>query len=132
MNKTLILAITIAVASFGCAEDAVETITTSSPAPVLDKASIVEETVTSIVGEKVVTDESILEDAMAAVAAADAALASTSEVNFENIDSNLDGVISITEAQNDEGLLTIFPDLDLDNTGDLSEVEYEKFTMLFN
>ena len=52
------------------------------------------------------------------------------EANFQAIDTNLDGVISLTEAENQEKLLAAFPDLDLDKTGDLNEEEFKKFVMV--
>ena len=52
------------------------------------------------------------------------------EANFQAIDTNLDGVISLIEAENQEKLLAAFPDLDLDQTGDLNEEEFNKFVMV--
>jgi Ca2+-binding EF-hand superfamily protein len=52
------------------------------------------------------------------------------EANFQAIDTNLDGVISLTEAEGQDTLLAAFPDLDLDKTGDLNEDEFKKFVMV--
>lgn len=50
--------------------------------------------------------------------------------SFQTIDTDQDNTISLTEAENAEGLVNVFLDIDLDRTGDLSEVEYNKFTMV--
>lgn len=52
------------------------------------------------------------------------------EANFQAIDTNLDGVISLTEAEGQDKLLAAFPDLDLDKTGDLNADEFKKFVMV--
>lgn len=52
------------------------------------------------------------------------------EANFQAMDKNLDGVISLTEAEGQDKLLAAFPDLDLDKTGDLNEGEFKKFVMI--
>jgi len=49
---------------------------------------------------------------------------------FEAIDTNVDGFISLTEAENKKGLLNAFPDLDLNRDGNLTETEYEKFAAM--
>ena len=53
------------------------------------------------------------------------------KTSFKAIDLNLDGLISLTEAEHTQGLLTAFPDLDVNQDGDLTEIEYKKFAMLF-
>jgi len=52
------------------------------------------------------------------------------EANFQAMDKNLDGVISLAEAEGQDKLLAAFPDLDLDKTGDLNEGEFKKFAMI--
>lgn len=89
MNKSLILALTIAFSSFVSADEIVI-------------PSVVDEAVPSI---------------------------AENMPSFQTMDTNQDNAISLTEAEAKEGLLTVFLDIDLDRTGDLSEVEYNKFVM---
>ena len=52
------------------------------------------------------------------------------EITFKAIDTNVDGFISLAEAENKKGLLHAFPDLDLNRDSNLTETEYEKFTTI--
>ena len=52
------------------------------------------------------------------------------EITFQSIDTNADGVISLTEVSDKEDLLLAFAELDLDKNGDLTEIEYNKFREL--
>lgn len=69
---------------------------------------------------------------VASPALADEVAASTAPAvtSFKTLDANQDNVISRTEAEEQKELLSAFIDIDVDRTGDLSEVEYNKFAML--
>ena len=118
MNKTLILAFTIAFATFGCAEEdsAVsgmkDEVITSNATSETGTSNKIDETVISST-----TDNADVSNAM-------------NKISFQAIDTNLDGIINRKEAEADNKLLDSFIALDLDKTGDLNEVEYNKFVML--
>ena len=118
MNKTLILALTIVFATFGCTEEdtaasgMADEVVTSDAASETDTASKIDETVISST-----TSDADVSDAMI-------------HSSFQAIDTNQDGIINMTEAEADTELLGAFIELDLDKTGDLNEVEYNKFVMV--
>ena len=66
----------------------------------------------------------------AALVDAGAAPAASVEKSFKSLDANQDNVISRTEAEGQTELLNAFIDIDIDRTGDISEVEYNKFATL--
>lgn len=51
-------------------------------------------------------------------------------VSFKALDVSLDGFVSLDEVGDNEGLLESFIELDLDKSGDLSEVEFNKLTTI--
>ncbi|MFT6985989.1 MAG: hypothetical protein ACJAT7_001810 [Psychromonas sp.] len=133
MNKTLILAFTIAFATFGCTE---EEATSSDMADEVVTSNATSETVTSSEIDETVlsstTDNAEVSDQAVAANTADKEVIydAMNQMSFQAIDTNLDGVINRMEAEADTKLLGAFITLDLDKTGDLNEVEYNKFVML--
>jgi len=49
------------------------------------------------------------------------------DTKFQASDLNLDGLISLEEAEIDEALIKAFSTLDLDGTGDLTKDEFSQF-----
>jgi hypothetical protein len=163
MNKTLILAFAIAVASFGCADEEVASVTTTDgtvapaesaeniaaePAQVtaltvedtMDATDEVVDSVASIDVNDVVetTDDAITAQVDQTTDAVNDTVSSidneisdnVNNITFENIDTDLDGVITEAEAESNETLENVFTKLDLDQNGDLSEAEFKQFAML--
>ena len=59
---------------------------------------------------------------------ADVSVNEAAPVEFQSLDTNLDGVITLAEIQNEDTLKLAFTDLDLDKNGELTEYEYNKFS----
>lgn len=118
MNKTLILAFTIAFATFGCTEEdtavpgMADEVVTSNATSETGTSSEIDESVISSTADKTVVPDTM------------------NQISFQDIDTNQDGVINRTEAEADTELMGAFIDLDLDQTGDLNKVEYHKFVMV--
>ena len=59
---------------------------------------------------------------------ADVSVNDTAPVEFQSLDTNIDGVITLAEIQGEDALKLAFTELDLDKNGELSEDEYSKFS----
>ncbi|MGC0120162.1 EF-hand domain-containing protein [Pseudoalteromonas piscicida] len=71
-----------------------------------------------------------MKDLAIAVSAAVMTLASVgahANTDFDKLDMNGDGYISIEEAKADEGLLAQFNEIDADQDGQLSQAEFDNY-----
>ena len=62
------------------------------------------------------------------IAPADVSVNDTAPVEFQSLDTNIDGVITLAEIQSEDALKLAFTELDLDKNGELTEDEYSKFS----
>ena len=128
MKKPLILASlfaasAIAVSLFVSAEESSSDVVVAETAVIENAASFEETTPAESVN---VTSTEGAEE----VAPAEGIIPAAIDESFQNMDVNHDGLISITEAENNDVLIDAFSELDLDKTADLTKEEYSKFVAL--
>lgn len=76
--------------------------------------------------------KNILLAAMISVAAfvsANDLVVASSAVTFQTIDADVNGEISLSEASANEALIEAFAELDVDQSGTLTEDEFAQFTL---
>ena len=126
MKKPLILASLLAVSALAASifVSAEET-TPAVEAVVIEDAATTPETTVSTEGVTPAENVTAAEEVPA-----EGIIPAAIEESFQSMDANQDGVISITEAENNDVLLDAFSELDLDKTADLTKAEYSKFVAL--